>query len=46
VQTSTTANPSTITLDLAANLGEVTRASGNLTVDALRASSESQALWR
>ncbi len=34
VQTSTTANPSTITLDLAANLGEVTRASGNLTVDA------------
>jgi hypothetical protein len=34
VQTSTTANPSTMTLDLAANLGEVTRASGNLTVDA------------
>jgi hypothetical protein len=34
VQTSTTANPSTITLDLAANLGEVTRASGNLTIDA------------
>jgi hypothetical protein len=27
VQTSTTANPSTMTLDLAANLGEVTRAS-------------------
>ncbi len=34
VQTSATATPSTMLLDLAANLGEVTRASGNLTIDA------------
>ncbi len=34
VQTGTFAAPSSITLDLGANLGEVTRASGNLTVDA------------
>ncbi len=34
VQTGTVATPSTMTLDLAANLGEVTRASGNLTIDA------------
>ncbi len=34
VQTGTVATPSTMTLDLAASLGEVTRASGNLTIDA------------
>ncbi len=34
VQTGTVSTPSTMTLDLAASLGEVTRASGNLTIDA------------
>ena len=34
VPTGTSASPSSVTLDIAANLGEVTRASGNLTVDA------------